>query len=193
MVQKLLVALCIAVVLFLSYRLARAYWPSLFGGGRKIRPTPIVQAPIEPFVAEQKIPIAGPPPMMPPAPAPAPEITAEPPQPERTVSPGGPNSPNAAAPEERPPTLSPDAKPIDPYDNTNMEAPIHDSMRHPELSFGPGVDNRQFNKVATAGTGSAAALVAESTFSPEFAQNGGSFMGSVFANDLSKDDRFAPA
>jgi hypothetical protein len=72
-----------------------------------------------------------------------------------------------------------------------MEAPIQDSMRHPELSFGPGVENKGMNRLATSGVASTRAASAESPFSPEFAQNGGSFMGDVSANDLSKDDRFA--
>jgi len=87
--------------------------------------------------------------------------------------------------------MSPEAKPIDPYDDRNMEAPIRDSMRHPELSFGPGVDNTGMNKLATSGVANTKALSAESPFSPEFAQNGGEFMGSVFANDLTKDDRYS--
>ncbi|NBP66630.1 MAG: hypothetical protein EBU66_18530, partial [Bacteroidetes bacterium] len=106
------------------------------------------------------------------------------------VSPGGPNPPNTAPP-DTPATISPEVAPIDPYDDKNMEAPIEDSMRHPELSFGPGVDNSGMNRLATSGIGSAKVTASESQFSPDFAQNGGSFMGSVFANDLTKDDRFA--
>jgi hypothetical protein len=72
-----------------------------------------------------------------------------------------------------------------------MEAPIEDSMRHPELSFGPGVENTGMNRLATSGVGSARVASSESPFSPDFAQNGGKFMGDVTANDLTKDDRFA--
>ena len=118
-------------------------------------------------------------------------MKVDPPQEERTISPGGANPPNASAPEMTNPTIFPEAAPIDPYDNKNMEAPIHDSMRHPELSFGPGVDNSGMNKLATSGVGNARVASSESPFSPDFAQNGGSFMGSVSANDLTKDDRFA--
>jgi len=118
-------------------------------------------------------------------------VALEPPEEERVVAPGGPNPPNVMPPAGTPPSISPEASPIDPYDDKNMEAPIHDSMRHPELSFGPGVDNSGMNKLATSGTGSARVASSESPFSPDFAQNGGSFMGSVFANDLTKDDKFA--
>lgn len=111
----------------------------------------------------------------------------------REVAPGGPGAPNAAAPANIQASMSPETKPLDPYEDSNMEAPIHDSMRYPELSFGPGVENTGFNKLGLSGVGSAVATAAESPFSPEMAQNGGQLMGTVFANDLSKDDRFASA
>jgi hypothetical protein len=66
-------------------------------------------------------------------------------------------------------------------------------MRHPEMSFGPGVDNSGMNRLATTGVGSTRAAAAESPFSPEMAQNGGSFMNTVFANDLQKGDSYASA
>lgn len=109
----------------------------------------------------------------------------------RVVSPGGASAPNAQAPPNEPATMSPEAAPLDPYDDRNMEAPIHDSMRHPERSFGPGVDNTGSNMMAAAGVGSTKALSGETPFSPDFAQNGASFMGTVFANDLKKGDFFA--
>jgi hypothetical protein len=67
-------------------------------------------------------------------------------------------------------------------------------MRHPELSFGPGVDNTGMNKLATSGVASARVSANESPFSPDFAQNGANFMGTVYANDLMKgDDSYASA
>lgn len=192
------VALAVAASLFIVYLVAKAYYPSWFGASPPPFQVPTVVLPptTEPFVA----PKASGPPVetgtnspMPPVPAPAPPLKQDPPEEKRVVSPGGPNPPNARAPEDTVASLSPDVKPIDPYDDSNMEAPIHDSMRHPELSFGPGVENTGMNKLATSGVGSTQAMAAESPFSPEFAQNGGGFMGSVFANDLSKDDRFASA
>jgi hypothetical protein len=92
-----------------------------------------------------------------------------------------------------PATISPEAAPVDPYDDKNMEAPIHDSMRFPELSFGPGVENNRTGIVQASGVGNSKGLTSESPFSPEFAQNGGVFMGNVSANDLTRDDRFANA
>jgi hypothetical protein len=175
MFDTLGLALGIAVLLFGAYLLVRAYYPSLFHTKKEtfvVRPTKINTP-------------AGP------VPAPAPPVKADPPQEERVVAAAGPNPPNVRASVETPATISPEAKPVDPYEDNNMEAPIQDSMRHPELSFGPGVDNTGMNKLGLSGVGSASAASAETTFSPDFAQNGGSFMGSVFANDLSKDDRFA--
>jgi hypothetical protein len=72
-----------------------------------------------------------------------------------------------------------------------MEAPIGDTMRMPELSFGPGVENKGVKIGAASGVANAKGLTSDSPFSPEFAQNGGMFMGGVTANDLTKDDRFA--
>jgi len=183
MFDMLVIATGLAILLFACYLLARAYYPKLFSPKR------------ENFVTN-------PPPMGPPVysvmntpanniPSPSQPTKADPPLEKREISPGGPNPPNMKAPENTPATLPPEAKPIDPYDDKNMEAPIHDSMRHPELSFGPGVDNSGMNKLATSGVANAKVVSSESPFSPDFAQNGGSFMGSVFANDLTKDDRFA--
>jgi len=130
-----------------------------------------------------------PPPVPSPAPAPAPVVLADPPQPERTVAPAGPNAPAAQAP-PMPSQISPEASPVDPYESDNMQAPIKDTLTYPEMSFGPGVDNRATNKGVESG---AASAVSASNFSPEYAQNGGSFMGSVFANDLQPGDDFASA
>lgn len=129
----------------------------------------------------------------PPIPAPAPPIVQAPPQEERVVSPGGPNAPTATDLPDRPATISPEVNPVDPYQGNNMEAPIHDSMRFPELSFGPGVENKGAAKVAASGVANARGVTSESPFSPEFAQNGGIFMGSVSANDMSHDDTYANA
>jgi hypothetical protein len=193
MFQPLVIALALAAVLFIVYLLVRAYRPRWFQWGSK---APKAE---DTFVAAAAEPVAGPPEPSklntpaPPIPAPAPPVQDDPPMPEREVAPGGPGAPNAAAPPDTPATLSPEVNPIDPYDDKNMEAPIHDSMRHPELSFGPGVENTGMNQLALSGVGSTRASAAESPFSPEFAQNGGTFMGAVFANDLKRGDNFAEA
>ena len=116
------------------------------------------------------------------------ELAQEP----RTVSPGGPGAPNARD-DSGVASISPEAMPVDPFQDSNMEAPIKDSMRHPELSFGPGMDNSGIKKGVASGVMDKRGLTSESPFSPEFAQNGGQFMGAVTANDLSHDDTYATA
>lgn len=193
MFEKLLLALGLAAGLFIGYLLLRAYKPGWFrskspegfkANGAKGGDGGSVASPLQKSGTNQALPAV---------PAPAPPIKEDPPQEPRTISPGGPNPPNVVASPEVPPTLSPDAKPSDPYDDLNMEAPIHDSMRHPERSFGPGIENTDTRRMRAAGTGSSMTHPSETPFSPEFAQNGGGFMGEVFANDIQPGDRFAEA
>ena len=177
MFDTVLLAISIAVFLYVAYLILRAYKPSWF----------YVAPKMEPFVTKPRTLINTPPT---PIPAPAPPVMQDLPEEPRVVAPGGPNPPNAA-PDNLPAKISPDAAPVDPYDNTNMEAPIGDTMRMPELSFGPGVENNGVKIGAASGVANAKGLTSDSPFSPEFAQNGGMFMGGVTANDLTKDDRFA--
>jgi len=185
MFDTVVLAVTIAICLYVAYLLVKAYAPSLFK--KKV--------PVEPFALHAMGPpqasVINTPPV--PVPAPAPPIVQAPPEEERVVSPGGPGAPNATPLPDTPATISPEVKPIDPYEGTNMEAPIHDSMRFPELSFGPGVENKGTVKAAASGVANARGVTSESPFSPEFAQNGGVFMGSVSANDLSHDDTYANA
>ena len=171
----------ILAALALGYLLVKAYLPSLF----KPKIEPFVQKVSDPPAASKLNTAAAP------VPAPATPVTQPPLQEERTVSPGGPNPPNAHS--DEPATISPDAQPIDPYDDNNMSAPIKDSLRNPERSFGPGLDNTGVNRAASSGVANAKALTSESPFSPDFAQNGGVFMGAVSANDLSPGDTYATA
>jgi hypothetical protein len=193
MLSSLVVALVLTGLLFVAFLLIKAYYPSLFRKQKEVK--------VEQKLEEKETFVAPPPPPAatkvntpaPPVPAPAPPIQQDSPQEPRVISPGGPSTPNASAPANTAPSMSPEVVPIDPYDDMNMVAPIHDSMRYPELSFGPGVDNTGMNKLGFSGVGSTKALAAESPFSPDFAQNGGSFMGSVTANDLTQDDTYATA
>jgi hypothetical protein len=182
MLRTVALAISIAVFLYIGYILVRAYRPAWFK--RKHIET-FVQRPMGPPIISKinSAPVA--------VPAAAPPVTQPPPEEPRVVAPGGPGTPNATALPDVPPTISPEAKPVDPYDDKNMEAPIHDSMRFPELSFGPGVENKGTKNAASSGVANARGVTSESPFSPEFAQNGGIFMGSVSANDLSRDDTYA--
>jgi len=189
MFDSLVVAISIAAFLYVGYLLVKAYRPAWFQWATR------QTAPVEPFAPKPMGPpqenIINTPPT--PIPAPAPPTYKEPPEEPRIVSPGGPGAPNATATPDGPATISPEAAPVDPYDDKNMEAPIHDSMRFPELSFGPGVENNRTGIAQASGVGNSKGLTSESPFSPEFAQNGGIFMGNVSANDLTRDDRFANA
>ena len=185
MFDTLVLALTIAIFLFVAYLLLKAYRPAWFQSAPSVEP--FAPKPMGPPTAT----VINTPPL--PTPAVAPPVQQEPPQEERVVSPGGPGAPNMQAPIGTPGTISPEAKPVDPYEDRNMEAPIHDSMRHPELSFGPGVKNTGVGNIASSGVGDPKSVLSESQFSPEFAQNGGIFMGTVTANDLSKGDTYANA
>lgn len=182
MFRTVVLAISIAMFLYVGYILVKAYRPSWFKGSRI---EPFVQRPMGPSSPSiiNMAPV--------PVPAAAPPILQPPPQEPRVVAPGGPGAPNATPLPEVPATISPEAKPVDPYDDKNMEAPIHDSMRFPELSFGPGLENKGTKIAPSSGTANDRGLTSDSPFSPEFAQNGGIFMGSVSANDLSHDDTYA--
>ena len=208
MIEILLPIVCAVLLGYLTFILVKAYRPDLFRtpgaaphvtgsvGGSAPGSAPgssvgsaVGSKPVEHFTPKAT-PINTP---SQPTPSAAPpvrgyELAQEP----RTVSPGGPGAPNAQD-ESRTATISPEAMPVDPFQDSNMEAPIKDSMRHPELSFGPGMDNSGIKKAVASGVMDKRGLTSESPFSPEFAQNGGQFMGAVTANDLSHDDTYATA
>lgn len=192
MLDLLLPILSVALLGYLVFILVRAYKPEWF---RK----PIVTASgftdTEGFAQNAMGPPVASQINMPPQaiPSPAPPTRGyEIAEPDRTMSPGSPNPPNAQD-SSTAATMSPEVAPVDPLHDYNMEAPIKDSMRHPELSFGPGMDNSGVKKAAASGVMNKGALSSESPFSPEFAQNGGQFMGAVTANDLNADDTYATA
>lgn len=178
MFGKVLNALAIASLIFVGYLMLKAYRPQLFNSW------PWVQQKQESFKLKREVTVP-----IPPVPAIAPVILADPVEAERTVAPSGPNAPNARAP-AAPARISPEAEPVDPYESEHMQAPIKDTLTHPELSFGPGLDNSSTQRGVESG---AASMVSSSSFSPDYAQNGGSFMGSVFANDLQPGDDYATA
>lgn len=126
-----------------------------------------------------------------PVPAPAPPVQISPsPEPPREVAPAGPNPPAARAP-PAPASISPEATARDPYEEANSLAPIRDNLRHPENSFGPGVPNTGTDLSVGGGASSETVRAGISTFSPEFAQNGGEWLKGVSANDFSPGDEFA--
>lgn len=218
MLEILLPIFCAVLLAYLTYILVRAYRPDLFRKSTISSPGSVLSpgsalisgsaqssgsvdesvdesALVEPFAGKAMGPPSASPLNTPSQPIPS----AAPPtrgyqiaEPPRVVAPGGPGAPNMQDTRARA-TLSPEVQAIDPFEDSNMEAPIKDSMRHPELSFGPGMDNSGVKKATASGVMHKGALSSESPFSPEFAQNGGQFMGDVTANDLSHDDTYATA
>lgn len=122
-------------------------------------------------------------------PAPAMPIQKQIPYPEIQVSPSGPNAPNVAAePEPEPRRIhmkAPEPQASDPYDDTLEYADAPPNLRHPERSFGPGIVPEKTRIAEEAGVAGPVAASAQAfqQFSPEFIQNGGSFFGTVSANE----------
>ncbi len=103
----------------------------------------------------------------------------------RVVSPGGPNAPNQK-PVSSDTVIVPPEEPYDPMATSEESADIPERLRHPERMFSPGLENTDTETAVAAGTASAAAQATSmsyQTFGPEFAQNGGSFMNGIMAND----------
>jgi hypothetical protein len=126
-------------------------------------------------------------------PEPAPIVALTPPaEVPRVTTPAGPNPPNALSPSKKV-TFSPDAAPADPFDELNGETPMRDSMRHPERSFGPGVENTGVQRSLDSGVSAETVQAGTSVFSPEFAQNGGEFMKGIGAHDSWGSDTYATA
>ena len=116
--------------------------------------------------------------------APAAAVEEPVPRKELQVSPGGPNPPNAAPP-QMVARVAPPPEANDPYDGTHEDADAPEQLRYPERSFSPGVLPTQTVNHENSGL---AGPVGESSqaiqqFSPEFVTNGGSFFGSVTANE----------
>jgi hypothetical protein len=169
MFQTILIGLALVVLSAIGYVLVRAY---LNKSSKKEE--------FQAALTAKPVPAA--------APAPIAAVSPEPPQ---VTMPAGPNPPSAAPPKKV--TFAPETQPRDPYDQPEGEQPMRDSLRHPERSFGPGVDNTNTRIAVDAGVASAAEATANASFSPEFAQNGGEFMSGILANDAYGEAVFANA
>lgn len=112
------------------------------------------------------------------------------PSPERTITPSGPSPPNALS---RSSDIAPpeNVRPSDMMDEVNSETPIRDNLRHPENSFGPGVENNGTRLSVESGVASNTVSGGVSNFSPEFAQNGGEFMEGISASDAFMTDNYS--
>lgn len=172
MFQNFLVVVSALLVVYIVYVFGGLIWNKYFkSDGFQSRQAQVVQTPA------------------PPIPAPAPPVEKPVPEPPRVVSPSGPNPPNAAATNEN--VRIPEERPNDPFDETSAQVPMKDNLRNPERSFGPGVDNTGTQRSVSAGTASEAVKSSVSSFSPEFAQNGGDFMTGISANDLGTGSEYA--
>jgi len=105
------------------------------------------------------------------------------------TTPSGPNPPNSFTRDVV--TKIPEAVASDPYDTTESEVPVGDTMRHPENSFGPGIVNSGNTLSLNSGVASKNVREGTSNFSPEFAQNGGEFMDGVSAHSMNGDDVYS--
>ena len=80
----------------------------------------------------------------------------------------------------------------DPYDDTRGDSDIKDNLRHPERLFGPTSAPDDTDTAVSSGVASSVTNSGFTSFSPEFAQNGGEFIpGGIFANDTFEDQNFS--
>lgn len=156
----------VIVILFAGYQLILKHTP--FGDSKENfeSPAPAMVPPTLPALA-----VAGP----------------------RTIQPGGPSTPTQAAPLD---TVRVVAQPsaTDPYAEPNEDANAPEKLRHPERMFRPAPDMDAVDMIRDSGIGGVAQQAtanAIQTFAPDFAQNGGSFMGGVFANDTDIPTNFS--
>ena len=104
---------------------------------------------------------------------------------DRNVSSGGPSSPNQRPSRSQPSVIVQEERPYDPQEQEHESAAIPERLRHPERMFSPGLNNEEIDTAMTAGIASNVTVESNQTFGPEFAQNGGLFMGEVTAHDIS--------
>jgi hypothetical protein len=110
----------------------------------------------------------------------------------QVISAGGPNSPSAAPPSHA--TIVPPETPYDPQEQTYESAEHPDRLRHPERSYGPGLEQDDQTRAVESGIASNShqkTMDAYQSFGPEFAQNGGSFMENVMANDTALNSEYS--
>ena len=112
--------------------------------------------------------------------------------PAQVISAGGPSSPSAAPVGES--RIVPPETPYDPQEQTYESADHPDRLRHPERVYGPGLEQDDQTTAVESGIASNShkkTMDAYQTFGPEFAQNGGSFMDSVMANDTALNSEYS--
>ncbi len=177
MYNRLLIALGVAISLYVTYLLVKTYRPHWFGYDTFVPYT---------AVAKEEIP------------APAPPVEQQPRvEPPLVVTPSGPNPPNAVpnpSADYEPPEVPPEVEAHDPYDSPNSSSNLQDTLRKPQRLFSPGVmptDNRLVMDSGVASPFTQVTSQSLQTFTPELAMNGGEFMRGIAANDTTQDMNFA--
>jgi hypothetical protein len=110
---------------------------------------------------------------------------------ERNIVSSGPNSPDKEINHVR---IVREEQPNDPYAETTEDAYAPENLRHPDGMFRPAPEMSGYDTVSNSGIASNvlnASNEAAQMFSPEFAQNGGSFMGDVMANDGTLSSKYS--
>jgi hypothetical protein len=119
-------------------------------------------------------------------------VTQPPPVPVvHHVVPSGPNMPSQLPPPTMPPVIIQEERPFDPQEQSHESAAIPEKLRYPERMYSPGLNNDETNTAVTAGIASKVTKQSNQEFGPEFAQNGGNFMGEVVANDTSVETNYS--
>ena len=110
---------------------------------------------------------------------------------DRMMSSGGPSAPNQRPSRSLPSVIVQEERPYDPQEQDHESSSIPERLRHPERMFSPGLNNEDVDTAVTAGIASNVTLESNQVFSPEFAQNGGTFMDNVVAHDLSLETNYS--
>ena len=113
--------------------------------------------------------------------------------PARKVVQAGPSSPNQSADYTEQRMTSPEIA-HDPYGPNEESAAHPERLRHPERMFQPAPDNTTHSIAEASGIASASSSQAGhamSSFTPEFAQNGGEFMQGIMANDTTEPGMYS--
>ena len=86
----------------------------------------------------------------------------------------------------------PEPRETDPYEETHGDSDVKDTLRRPERLFGPASSPDDTDTAVSSGVASSVTNTGFTTFSPEFAQNGGEFIpGGIFANDAFEDHSYS--
>ena len=107
---------------------------------------------------------------------------------------GGPSLPSESPDTRVHQVIVPPEVPYDPQEQSYESAEHPDRLRHPERVYGPGLEQDDQSTAVESGIASNShrkTMDAYQSFGPEFAQNGGSFMENVMANDTALNSEYS--